>query len=444
MLVEGDTIAAIATPAGRGAIAVLRVSGPLVATIARAVAGPMSPRQVAYRAFLDDAGRPLDRGLAFLAEGPSSYTGEDLLELQGHGSPVLMGLLLERVCALGARPARPGEFSERAFLNGKIDLTQAEAVADLIASRTAAAARGALRSLEGELSRRVSTVRDELIGLRAQIEGGLDFSEEDVTALARGALLERLSGVRRGLESLIAEAHRGQVLRDGLRIVIAGRPNVGKSSLLNRLARRDCAIVTEFPGTTRDAIRVELDIDGLAIELVDTAGLRDTREPIEQEGIRRTTREIEGADHVLWVSDAADYDSGPVGVALPPDCRLTEVHNKIDLIGVEPRLVQAERRAEVYLSAKTGAGLPLLERFLGEVAGDVRDGGFSARRRHVEALEQAQAALAEASEAACAGAGDELLAEHLRRAQARLSEITGEFTTEDLLGEIFSTFCVGK
>ena len=266
---------------------------------------------MSHRVFLDEGGQPLDQGLVFFLEGPHSFTGEDILELQGHGSPIVMGLLLDRVCALGARLARPGEFSERAFLNGKIDLTQAEAVADLIGSLTTRAAQGALHALQGEFSLRVRQVLEALIGLRARIEGCLDFSEEDVASFDSAALEDTLSEILTRIERLMADAHRGQVLRDGARVAIAGRPNVGKSSLLNRLARRECAIVTEYPGTTRDAIHVQLDIDGLAVELFDTAGMRETEDPIEQEGIRRTEAVVQGADHVLWVSDAADPTRGP-------------------------------------------------------------------------------------------------------------------------------------
>lgn len=449
MRADLDTIAAVATPAGRGAIGVVRVSGPLVRTIASRITGStLTPRRVSHRVFVDEGGQPLDQGLAFFLEGPHSFTGEDVLELQGHGSPIVMGLLLDRVCALGARLARPGEFSERAFLNGKIDLTQAEAVADLIGSLTTRAAQGALHALQGEFSLRVRQVLEALIGLRARIEGCLDFSEEDVASFDSGALEDTLSGILTGIERLMADAHRGQVLRDGARVAIAGRPNVGKSSLLNRLARRECAIVTEYPGTTRDAIHVQLDIDGLAVELFDTAGVRDTEDPIEQEGIRRTEAVVQGADHVLWVSDAADptQDPGTAAMALGDVCRVTEVHNKIDLVGMAPCLEHGPTHPHVYLSAKTGAGLPLLERHLREAAGlsDVGTGGFSARRRHVGALARARDALRDAWDATAAGAGEEIIAEHLRMAQRELSEITGEFTSEELLGEIFSTFCIGK
>ncbi len=448
MHADQDTIAAVATPAGHGAIGIVRVSGPLVRTIARLVTGgTLTPRWISHRAFLDASGEPLDQGLAFFLEGPHSFTGEDVLELQGHGSPIVMGLLLDRVCALGARLARPGEFSERAFLNGKIDLTQAEAVADLIGSLTTRAAQGALHSLQGEFSLRVRQVLEALTGLRARIEGALDFSDEGVASFGSGALVDTLSGILTGIERLMADAHRGQVLRDGARIAIAGRPNVGKSSLLNRLARRECAIVTEYPGTTRDAIHVQLDIDGLAVELFDTAGVRETEDPIEQEGIRRTDAVLQGADHVLWVNDAADPTEDPATTAMVPGPgRVTEVHNKIDLVGMEPRLEHGPTYSHVYLSAKTGAGLPLLERHLREAAGlcDVGTEGFSARRRHVGALGRARDALRDACDAAAAGTGEEIIAEHLRMAQHPLSEITGEVTTEELLGEIFSTFCIGK
>ncbi len=443
-----DTIAAPATPPGRGAIGVLRVSGPGAKPIALAVTGgPLIARRVCYRTFRDPSGQPLDRGLVFLLEGPHSFTGEDMLELQSHGSPIVMRALLDRVCSLGARLARPGEFSERAFLNGKIDLVQAEAIADLIGSLSARAAQGALQSLQGELSQRVRQIVEALVSLRVWVEGSLDFSEEDVAAVRHDALHERLSGIATALDGLLTGARRGQILRDGLRIAIAGPPNAGKSSLLNRLARRECAIVTAFPGTTRDAIEVPIDIEGIAFELVDTAGVRETAEPIELAGIRRTGQVVQGADHVLWVIDAAEaVEPQEIAIALRPDCPITEVHNKIDLLGTGPRLIHGDGSTEIHLSAKTGAGLELLEHHLQELAGtsETDEGAFSARGRHVAALEHAKDALDEACEASRSARGEEIVAEHLKRAQHRLSELTGEFTSEDLLAEIFSSFCIGK
>jgi tRNA modification GTPase len=402
-----------------------------------------------FTAFLGNNQAPVDNGIALFFPAPHSFTGEDVLELQGHGGPVVMDLLLEQVLALGARLARPGEFTERAFLNGKLDLAQAEAVADLIDSTTRQAARSALCSLQGEFSERVHTLVDELIRLRTWVEGSLDFPEEDIDFLEKAGIQHDLEHCLRSLEQLLREAHQGQMLKDGLTVVICGPPNVGKSSLLNRLARCDRAIVTEMPGTTRDVIREQINLDGLPVHLVDTAGLRMTTDRIEQEGIRRARAVLKQADQVLFVIEYDDLlaseDQQLLG-SLPPGCGYTLVNNKIDLHGVAPQVIRTDRGDEILLSAKTGAGLDLLEHYLKERAGynEVQEGAFSARRRHLEALHRARDCLDEANRQWFETVALELMAENLRAAQQALSEITGEFTTEDLLSQIFSNFCIGK
>ncbi|CAN5807647.1 tRNA uridine-5-carboxymethylaminomethyl(34) synthesis GTPase MnmE [soil metagenome] len=429
----------------------MRISGPLARAIAdNIVRRPLSPRVATYARFVGTGGETLDRGIALRYEAPHSYTGEDVLELHAHGSPVALDLLLQEVSSLGARLARPGEFSERAFLNGKLDLTQAEAIADLIDSATAEAARAALRSLEGEFSARVREIFEQLVALRAHLEGTLDFPEDEIDTVDTARLGEQLEGALDATASLITQATLGRMLTDGVRVVIAGPPNVGKSSLLNRLARDDCAIVTAVAGTTRDAIHVEISLGGLPFHFTDTAGLRATSDPVESEGVRRTRAAVAQADHVLFVLDASDFgarDSGDETERLPVGARLTWVHNKIDLIGVEPAVRAGPSGDAVYLSAKTGAGVALLEQYLKSCV-DYHEapaaGAFSARRRHVDALRRVQACVQEAQKAFLAARGPELVAEHLRLAQQALSEITGDFTSEDLLGEIFSTFCVGK
>ncbi len=447
---QQDTIAAIATPPGLGGIGIVRASGPRVQTIASALLPQVPPPRTAiFTVFLGSNQEPLDDGIALFFPAPHSFTGEDVLELQGHGGPVVMDMLLEQVLSLGARLARPGEFTERAFVNGKLDLTQAEAVADLIGSTTRQAARSALCSLQGEFSKRIHALVDELIRLRIFVEGALDFPEEEIDFLGDAGLRRDLQHCLHALEQLLREAQRGQVLKDGLTVVICGPPNVGKSSLLNRLARHDRAIVTDIPGTTRDVIREEIALDGIPVHLVDTAGLRMTSDRIEQEGIRRTRVILDQADQVLFVIEYGDPLTGEdqeVLRSLPQGCGYTLIHNKIDLHGVEPRVIRTEQGCEIFISVKTGAGIDLLEQHLKECAGynEGQEGAFSARRRHLCALRRAQDCLDEANKQWLETAAAELVAEDLRTAQQALSEITGEFTTEDLLGEIFSTFCIGK
>jgi len=445
--VSAETIVAIATPPGSGGIGVLRISGPRVPEIAVALVGILPPPRQARLADLRDADDALiDRVLAMYFEAPRSFTGEHVLELHAHGSPVILDALSRRVHALGARPARAGEFSERAFLNGKLDLAQAEAIADLIASKSQAQAHAALRSLRGEFSARVRELLQALVALRVHVEATIDFPEEEIDFLADQALRSQLSAVQGRLVALLAEARRGVRLTDGLHVVIVGRPNVGKSSLLNALAADDRAIVTEIPGTTRDVLREELRIDDVVLTLVDTAGLREAGDVIEGEGIRRTRIELAHADVALLVTDAAHLDADRALLAEAPEAKHVVVINKIDLDAMEPYRAAMVEGMIIALSAKTGAGVDLLCEELKRFAGgnDGEAGAFSARARHVQALERAQACVDAASRIMSDARAGELVAEELRQAQRHLGEITGEFTNEDLLGAIFSTFCIGK
>jgi len=388
----------------------------------------------------------LDQGLALYFPAPASFTGEHVLELQGHGGAVIMDLLLERLMALGARPARPGEFSERAFLNGKMDIAQAEAVADLIDAGTASAARAAVRSMQGEFSIRVAALQAALTELRTQVEAAIDFPDEDINFAARTALGARLAAASAAFDSIESAARQGALLRDGLTVVIAGKPNAGKSSLLNRLVGEDAAIVADLPGTTRDVLRHSVELDGLPLTLIDTAGLRVAADPVEAEGIRRARVEMQRADRLLYVVDASlgetegGVPSRPADV--PAEIPLMLVVNKIDLIDAGARLIERGPLTIVYVSARTGEGLDLVRTHLKNSAGYVRDSGvLSARRRHLDALQRAHASLQRAK---LAMDQTELFAEELRLAQRALGEVTGEFTSDDLLGEIFGSFCIGK
>lgn len=439
-----DTIAAIATPPGRGGIGIVRLSGPRVPVIATTLIGELPPPRRAHRArFRDAAGAALDDGLALYFPAPYSFTGEDVLELHAHGSPVVLDLLLQALYGLGARAARPGEFSERAFHNGKLDLAQAEAVADLIASHSAAAARNALRSLQGEFSRAIHALVEALIQLRLYVESAIDFPEEEIDFLNEGGVAARVQAVRTQVEQVLAGARQGRALQEGLRVVIVGRPNAGKSSLLNRLAQTDAAIVSPVAGTTRDLLREQILIDGLPLHLIDTAGLRDTPDAVEREGVRRALAAATQADLALLVlddTDPAPYDD--LLASLPPALTRVAVFNKIDLSGRTP----GANADGVAVSALTGAGIDTLRARLKEVAGiDVSaEGLFSARRRHIEALTRALTYIDNGARELSARRAGELLAEELRQAQTALGEITGEFTSDDLLGRIFASFCIGK
>jgi tRNA modification GTPase len=445
-----DTIAAVATPAGQGGVGIVRVSGPAVRGIAAHLCGRLpAPRRAAYLAFRDEDGSPLDQGIALFFPSPRSFTGEDILELHGHGGPVVLDMLLARVCALGARPARPGEFSERAFLNDKLDLVQAEAIADLIASASREAARGALRSLEGEFSTRIHALVQALIHLRMYVESAIDFPEEEIDFLSDGHIAAELDAVIAELAHVMAAARQGRLLRDGMAVVIAGEPNAGKSSLLNALAQRDAAIVTDIPGTTRDVLREHIHLDGLPLHIIDTAGLRDSSDPVESQGIQRAWAEIAKADRVLLVVDdqvGVNAASLHILQRLPNNLAVTVAHNKIDLSGREAAMWRDELGEHVAISAKQGTGLAELKRHLIESMGYHPDGEgtFIARRRHLDSLQSAARFLDHAKAALNERHAGELLAEDLRLAQQSLGEITGEFTSDDLLGRIFSQFCIGK
>jgi tRNA modification GTPase len=450
---ETGTIAAIATPPGRGGIGIVRVSGPACGQIAAALLGKVPPPRLAtLREFLDEAGDPIDQGLALYFPAPHSLTGEDVLELQGHGGPVVLDVLLQRVLELGARQAGPGEFTQRAFLNERIDLAQAEAIADLVDSGSAQAARAALRSLRGEFSAQVHELVEAMLELRMWVEAAIDFPEEEVDFLADRALGERMAVIRARFAELAESARQGALLRDGLTLVIAGRPNAGKSSLLNRLAGYDAAIVTATPGTTRDVLRERIEIDGLPLHIMDTAGLRDSPDEIEAEGIRRAQREIAQADRVLYVVDASD-PGAMAGLeadvaALPTQVPCTVVFNKIDRVPTAPD-TEAPAPGEpvgIRLSAATGAGLGLLRGHLKDCVGfhPSEGGALSARTRHLDALRRARAHVEEAHRLLVERHAGELVAEELTAAQRELGAITGEVTSEDLLGRIFSSFCIGK
>jgi tRNA modification GTPase len=442
-VIPPDTIAAIATPAGRGAVGVIRVSGSEVPRVATAVLGALpDPRVARLARFLDGDGTSLDQGLALYFPAPASFTGEHVLELHGHGGAQVMNLVLERVLRLGCRIARPGEFSERAFLNGKMDIAQAEAIADLIDAGSGAAARAAVRSLQGEFSARVQDLQAQLTALRALVEAAIDFPDEEIDFLTDAALEQRLSRVFEAFQSITSAARQGVLLRDGLTLVIAGKPNAGKSSLLNRLVGDEVAIVSAMPGTTRDVLRHQVHLDGLPVNLIDTAGLRRAADVVEDEGIRRARTEIERADRILYVCDAslpADLDD------LPPSVPVTLVINKIDLVGISAH-VESGAAPRVFLSARTGEGVDLLRSHLKTQAGflEPEASTLSARSRHLEALAQAQTLVRSAAETWRRARSVELTAEDLRLAQRALAQITGEFTSEDLLGEIFGNFCIGK
>ena len=449
---SGDTIAAIATPPGRGGIAVVRVSGPLARDIANRVLDRVPPPRTATRVrFMDGAGADIDDGLALRFEAPRSFTGEDVLELHGHGGAVVARMVLERVCELGARPAGAGEFTMRAFLNDRIDLAQAEAVADLIDGASAAAVRCARRSLSGEFSRTVAGHRDALIELRAFIEASIDFPDEELELPEAAEASARLEALRDGIAKTLAGARRGAVLRSGVKLVIAGRPNVGKSSLLNRLARTDAAIVTDVPGTTRDVVRERVVIAGIPFEVHDTAGLRETSDPVERIGVERATDAVADADLVLVVDDdragVRDGESAALVHGVAASNRIL-VRNKIDLSGSAPGVtVGGDRVPTARVSALRGTGLAELEE---AIVGCVLRGdadcedAFIARRRHLDALERALAALDRALDRSSVDRAAELVAEELREAQGALGEITGAFATEDLLAHIFASFCIGK
>ncbi len=444
-----QAIAAIATPPGRGGVGIVRISGPDVSVFAEQIAGLLpQPRQALLRDFRDQHGDIIDSGLLLYFPAPHSFTGEHVLELQGHGGPVVMDMLLQRVLSLGARLARPGEFSERAFLNDKMDLAQAEAIADLIDSETQAAARLASRSLQGEFSKRVHALVDSITRLRMYVEAAIDFPEEEIDFLSDGRVEADLESIINLVQALQKSAHTGQLLRDGMKLVIAGLPNAGKSSLLNALSGADRAIVTEVPGTTRDVLREQIQIDGMPLHLIDTAGLRESSDLVEKEGIRRTRSELDSADHILWVFDSASdpLAQGLQQSALPTRLSVTLIANKLDQTDEQPRISDRDGLACIHLSAKKNIGVDNLRNHLKQVMGYTgpQEGDFIARRRHLDAIARTDQHLQAGKQALLAGISGELLAEDLRQAQLSLSEITGVFSADDLLGEIFSSFCIGK
>ena len=443
----GDTIAAIATAQGAGGIGVVRLSGPAAGPIATTLLGREPRARHAHLAkFTGADGDAIDHGLLLWFPAPHSFTGEDVLELQVHGSPVVLRRLLARMLELGARAARPGEFSERAFLNGKLDLAQAEAIADLVSSGSEAAARAALRSLDGEFSRRVHALAEGLVRLRMWIEAAIDFPEEEIDFLAAPELAGDLAAQRTALDALLAATRRGVRLVDGLHVVIVSAPNAGKSSLLNALSASDRAIVTEVAGTTRDVLRETIDLDGIALTLVDTAGLRESDDLIEREGMRRARAELERADLVVLVVDDAQAECAVLPIDVGTAAVHLVVHNKIDLAAQPARRETRDGVVHLWLSARSGAGLDLLVAELKHHAGhgEANDGAFSARARHVDALERARDHLEAAAHALTATRAGELAAEELRLAHDTLGEITGAFTPDDLLGRIFADFCIGK
>ncbi len=450
-----ETIVAQATAPGRGGIGILRVSGPLASQVAEAVLGKCpKPRMADYLPFKDSDGTVLDQGIALYFKGPHSFTGEDVLELQGHGGQVVLDLLLKRILNVdGIRLARPGEFSEQAFLNDKLDLAQAEAIADLIDATSEQAARSALKSLQGEFSNKINALVDSVIYLRTYVEAAIDFPDEEIDFLADGKIEANLRGIIEQLDGVRREAKQGSILREGMKVVIAGRPNAGKSSLLNALAGREAAIVTDIAGTTRDVLREHIHLDGMPLHIIDTAGLREATDEVERIGISRAWHEIEQADRIILMLDSSDPESQDSEslrreflAKLPSAIPLTVVRNKIDLSGESVGLTEADGVAVIRLSAQTLQGVDLLREHLKQAMGfqTGMEGGFLARRRHLEALQKAaehlQIGLLQLTEF---HAG-ELLAEELRLVQSALSEITGQFTADDLLGNIFSSFCIGK
>ncbi|WP_085248589.1 tRNA uridine-5-carboxymethylaminomethyl(34) synthesis GTPase MnmE [Gilliamella mensalis] len=452
---NSDTIVAQATPPGRGGVGILRISGPKAQAVAQAVLGRLpKPRYADYLPFLASDGTTLDEGIALFFPNPHSFTGEDVLELQGHGGPVILDLLLKRVLEVpNVRIARPGEFSERAFLNDKLDLAQAEAIADLIDASSEQAAKSAISSLQGIFSKKINALVESLIHLRIFTEAAIDFPEEEIDFLSDGKIEAQLNEVITRLSEVRQEAKQGTLLREGMKVVIAGRPNAGKSSLLNALAGRDAAIVTDIAGTTRDVLREHIHIDGMPLHIIDTAGLREASDEVERIGIERAWQEIEQADRVLFMVDSTTTnETNPEQLwpefiqRLPKNMPVTVIRNKADLTGEALEYSEVNGYSLIQLSARTGEGIALLREHLKQAMGftSSTEGGFLARRRHLQALEKAADHLNNGKHQLITFHAGELLAEELRLAQEALSEITGQFTSDDLLGRIFSSFCIGK
>lgn len=453
---SSDTIAAIATAPGQAGVGIVRVSGPKAREIAQRMLGfEPKPRYAHYGPFVDNNGQLIDEGIGLFFPNPHSFTGEDVFELQGHGGTVILDLLLREVCSLGARLARPGEFSERAFLNDKLDLAQAEAIADLIESSSEQAARCAVRSMQGVFSRRIDDLVEAVTHLRIYVEAAIDFPEEEIDFLADGKVASDLHALIERVNTILAEAQQGTILRDGMKVVIAGRPNAGKSSLLNALSGREAAIVTAIEGTTRDVLREHIHIDGMPLHIIDTAGLRDSPDEVEQIGIARAWDEIRQADRILLMVDATTTDkTEPHEIwpdfidRLPANAPVTVIRNKVDLSGETVGITAEPHQAApvIRLAAKSAEGLEVLRDHLKQCMGFVTttEGGFLARRRHLDALEQARDSLLQGQTQLEGYGAGELLAEDLRAAQDFLGEITGHLTPDELLGKIFSSFCIGK
>jgi len=446
---DKDTIAAIATPSGYGGVGIIRVSGDKASVIAESMLGKCpQPRRAVYGPFLDTNNKTIDRGIALYFRAPHSFTGEDVLELHGHGGPVVLDMLMQRTLELGARSARAGEFSERAFLNNKIDLTQAEAIADLISAQSHEAARAAMHSLEGDFSAAIHDLVEQLTQLRMYIESALDFPEEEIDFLADKSIADELKKIGQQLAKVKQSTRQGRLLRDGVTVVIAGKPNAGKSSLLNQLVGHEAAIVTDIPGTTRDVLREHIQLDGLPLHIIDTAGLRDSDDKIEQEGMRRALQAIEQADQILYILDDNDpVDEETIKAEwLPDNIDITFIHNKIDLNRKKPAITHSPGEAVIYLSAKTGEGIDLLRKHLKTSMGyeEQIESKFIARRRHLEAIESSEKHVEAAQQHLKNTRAGELVAEELKYAQQALTAITGEFSSDDLLGRIFSDFCIGK
>ncbi len=450
-----DTIAAIATPPGKGGVGIVRISGPKVAEVAFKILGRLpQARQASFLDFKDQASNLIDQGIAIYFKAPHSFTGEDILELQAHGGPIILDQLMKMILVEeGIRIARPGEFSERAYLNEKLDLVQAEAISDLINASTEQAAKAALKSLQGEFSKEINLLLAELTQLRIFVEASIDFPDEEIDFIKESTLARDLTQLMERLNNVFKSAHQGSLLQEGISAVIVGQPNAGKSSLLNALSGKESAIVTEIAGTTRDVLREQIHIDGMPLHIIDTAGLRDSEDPVEQEGIRRAQLEIEKADVLLLVIDATQHNEAKALESIPQGFReaikklpMVVIKNKIDLLQEAPAISLEQGHLVVALSAKHKEGIDLLKQELKEKMGyeQLPEGSFSARRRHLESLGQAQKFLEHGEIQLKQHHAYELLADDLREAQKALSEITGEFTADELLGKIFSSFCIGK
>lgn len=445
MRASADTIAAIATPPGNGGVGIIRISGPLAPDIGFQISQKkLKPRYAQFTKFLDSEAKLIDSGLLLYFPAPISFTGEHVLELQAHGGRVVLDMLLKQVLKLGARLAQAGEFSQRAFLNNKIDLAQAEAIADLISCNTEQAVRSAQQSLQGVFSAQINELIDELIELRVYIEAAIDFVDEEIDFLGDGAVTNKIARLSQQISQIKTSANQGRLLHDGINVVLAGKPNAGKSSLLNALAGHETAIVTEIAGTTRDVLRELIQLDGMPLHIIDTAGLRDSDNIVEQEGIRRAQIEITKADKVLLLQDCCDIDNTLLD-NLPANLNITRIFNKIDLIQEAAKQIETASGTDIYLSVKTGEGLDLLKQHLKAAVGysENADSVFIARRRHIQALTMAEDAIQNAA-LQLENQAPELVAEDLRLAQNHLAEITGEFSSDDLLGEIFGSFCIGK